>query len=276
MLLFSCVTSEDIIKVFDTASMKMIACIRNVCFDEEKIGFRSGTRFGGYTVVAGCYNNSISIIDNRCFKIIKTIMVGAYPVSVVSNNNYAYVACGDSDSIWGINKDLEIAFVNNTVAFPYGLSALDNELSICGIGDGKIHTYDADMKIRKRELLVDGYPFGLAYFDTNLVAVSNSDEGGIIYFRGRSIKAGERIGKMVTFDKKIYVCLDEVYIAVFNEQLEILNRIIVGEAISDFVVCEEGIFISELLGNYIKKFSQDGKELGRINAGFSNCSLILV
>lgn len=277
MLLFVNRTAEDKIDVLDADTLKKVG---NVAFRQDthsgNIGPRAGGCFMGYGVVANCFDNTVSVIDSVTFKEIKTINVGAYPVALKSGGERLYIVCGDSDSIWTVDKNMDVVFVDKTVRFPFCIDKSDNDLCVCGFTGGEVHVYDGDKFTVKEKFCLIGYPMGVAYANGYPVISYNRDYKGMIYFKDKSIKVGKRIGKIVFFMDKLYAAVDDENILCLDLKGNILMGFETKEAIDDFIVCEKGIYISGLISGHIKRFSLKGESQITVNIGSSSKGLFLL
>ncbi len=277
MLLFVNKTSEDIIDVFDADTLKRIGRIEYSCrLHDGKAGPRSGIEFRGKAIVANCYDNTISVIDPYLMEEIKVIATGSYPISVISDGNYIFAACGDSDSIWVIDDNLDVFLVDTTVKFPFCMAASEKELCICGFTGGEICIYDRHSLEPVECFTLKGYPMGAVYLKDELLIAYNMEYEGMIFFRNENIKIGTRVGKAVSFKDRAYICVDDNRIIAIDDTFKTIIDICVQEAIGDFTVSSNGIFVSTLLKGSIIKFSHKGEVCGKINMESSTNALFLL
>lgn len=275
MLLFVSETGEDVIDAFDADTLKKVGRVAYGCHPEGAIGPRSGVSFGDKVVIAGCYNNILSLIDISALKVIKEVRVGAYPISMVCDEETVFTACGDSNSIWTIDKNFDVTFVDATVKFPFSMAINDDELCVCGFTEGEICVYNKKDLSVKECFTVGGYPYSAAYLGNKLLIAYNNEDEGMLFSKERVVKLGKRVSKILVTQDNIYACVNDNSIIAIDSQFSFIREICMKDAIADFAVAGDSIFVSGLLGGEIIKFSNAGKEEGRIKVNSFGSSLLL-
>lgn len=158
--LYAANSGDDSISVISVASkceITRIPLLRAGC------GPRRLAVFGSTLYRADTFSGTVGRFPVERPHMQTEVSVGACPTDITVDSRHVYVACGESNSLWKVNRR---AFVPElcaaTGAFPIGVAAKGDELAVAELMTGRICVHGVSDLEKVREYASEGMPLWVA------------------------------------------------------------------------------------------------------------------
>lgn len=264
-------TSRNSIEVIDIETFTKVTSIKlNENENESEIGPHNLCSYNNKIITANNYSNGISVIDKNSFCKIEDIYIGAHCNDIKTFENYAYVACGDSNNVavFDLEKNLltELLPCGNN---PHSIELLKGKglLLITNFSDNSITIFNLKDKTEVANIRVGPNPTKAVFsYDGNFVYVCESNVYGngdgsiaIISLKNLSVINRIGVGKIpIDFFYEGNYC----YISCFGEgmiriidilNMKIVEKINVGGIPKSILRRKDKLYYCDYLNNSIIK-----------------------
>jgi YVTN family beta-propeller protein len=261
--------------------------------DERQLGPHGLSLYKDKILVANNYNNSISLINYKNFKLEKNIYIGAHPNDIVAHDGIAYVSCGESNSV--IIYDLinkRVDFEVPTGRFPHNI-ALEEEkhlIFVSNMGEDNITVIDYITNKEIKRIKVEKTPIKInisknkkyLYVCMSYLGYDKVGDIGII-----ELKTLELINKIKVGLSPVDLYEDNSYLYVSNlcdgsisivnlKTLKEENKIIIGGMPRGIVKDKENIFVGDYLNGILNVINIKNKKVKAITIGSEPNAMTLV